>query len=85
MPVLETRTVMILHGHIDDGAHLVALKSRVAELSDSPFERVRILRHERGDFCCNDLAGDRIRLAVHGDVFDVVELEFERSAGTLVS
>ncbi len=46
---LETRTVMILHDHIDDGGHLVALKSRAAELADSLFERVRILRHERGD------------------------------------
>src|SRR5262249_57530634 len=47
---LETRTVMILEDHVDDGGYFVALESRVAKLTHSPFERVGILRPERGDF-----------------------------------
>src|SRR5262245_51140580 len=72
---LETRTVMILQDHLDDGGYFVALEPRVAKLAHAPFERVGILRPERGDFGCNDLAGDRIGLAAHRDVFDVVDLE----------
>src|SRR5207248_10940166 len=72
---LETRTVMILHDDIDDHRHLVWLEPRAAELADSPFEGVRILRHERRDLGSNDLAGDRIRLTAHGDVLNVVKLE----------
>src|SRR5262245_29466090 len=72
---LETLTVMILRDHIDDGRHLVALELLAAELAHTPFERIGIFRHQRRDLSCDDLAGDRIRLAAHGDVFDVVELE----------
>src|SRR5262249_9172308 len=63
------------HDHVDDGGYFVALEARVAKLAHSPFERVGILRPERGDFRCNDLAGDRIRGAAHRDGFDVVDLE----------
>src|SRR5262249_2234982 len=72
---LETRTVMLLQDHLDDGGYFVALESRAAKLAHSPFERIAILRPERSDFGCDDLAGDRIRLAAHRDVFDVVDLE----------
>src|SRR5262249_27780795 len=72
---LETSSVVILDDYIDDCGHLVALESRLAELADAPFEGVGIFWHQRGDLGRNDFAGDRVGLAAHGDVLDVVELE----------
>src|SRR5262249_38544380 len=72
---LEARTVVILLDHVDHGRNLIALESRVAELTHAPFERVRLLRNERSDLGCDHFAGDRIRYAAHGDVLDVVDLQ----------
>src|SRR3954469_6059195 len=72
---LEARTVVILYDHVDDGGNFVALKSRTAELADAQLEGVRILGRERCDPGGNDLAGNRIWMSAHRDVFDVVELE----------
>ncbi len=57
---LETRTVMLLRHHVDDGRNLVALEPCLAVSAHAPFERFGILRHQRGDFDCNHLAGDGI-------------------------
>src|SRR5260370_12755963 len=67
--------VMMREEELDGGGYFVAIESGVAKLTHAPFERVGILRPEWGDFGCNDLAGDRIRLAAHRDVFDVVDLQ----------
>src|SRR5262245_51227571 len=66
---------MVLHDHLNESGNFVALESRVAELADPPFEGLRILRHERRYFGCNDLAGDRIRLTADGNIFDIIDLE----------
>src|SRR5262245_28836261 len=45
---LETRTVMILEDHVDDGGEFVVLGPGVAKLTHTPFEHVGIRRHESG-------------------------------------
>src|SRR6188472_3484924 len=68
---LETRTVMILHDHLDDGGHFVALEPRMTEPADSQLERVWVLRRERGDLGRDDLAGDRVGMSAYRHVLDV--------------
>src|SRR5262249_26845732 len=48
---LETRTVMILQDHLDDGGDFLWLESRGAKFAPAPVGRVGVPRPEGGGFC----------------------------------